>query len=82
MAVQNKGESKIYWILETKGREYPELESKNKAIERWCKAVTKQTGDEWKYLMVKQTYFKSIKNNVETFDVILPSRTSGLLTTL
>lgn len=68
VAVQNNGESKIYWIIETKGREYPELENKNKAIERWCRSVTKQAGNEWRYLMVKQSYFNLIKNKVGTFE--------------
>jgi type III restriction enzyme len=66
VAVQNIGEKKVYWILETKGREYPDLDNKNKAIERWCKAVSKQTGTEWKYLLVKQHLFNTDKKATTT----------------
>lgn len=79
IAVQKKKSSKIYWILETKGREYPELEKKNKAIERWCTSVAKQTGKEWKYLMVKQGFFNAIKNKGKSFEIILPSKESRLV---
>ena len=67
VAVQKIGKEKIHWILETKGREFPELENKNKAVERWCKQVTKQTGKEWKYLMVKQSKFNSACKNINSF---------------
>ncbi|MCZ2459843.1 MAG: DEAD/DEAH box helicase family protein [Chitinophagales bacterium] len=66
VAVQTIGKKKVYWILETKGREYPDLDNKNKAIERWCKAVTKQTGVEWKYLLVKQHLFNTDKKATVT----------------
>lgn len=71
VAVQKVGKDKIYWILETKGREFPELDNKNKAVERWCKQVTKQTGKDWKYLMVKQSKFNSIGNNINSFSKFL-----------
>ncbi len=66
IAVQSVEKKKVYWILETKGREYPDLENKNKAIERWCSAVTKQTGNEWKYLLIKQAVFNIHKQAVTT----------------
>jgi len=67
VAVQATGKKIVFWILETKGREYPDLENKNKAIERWCKAVTEQTGKEWKYLMVRQSYFDMVKKSLKSF---------------
>jgi type III restriction enzyme len=79
IAVQKKKSSKIYWMLETKGREYPELENKNKAIERWCSSVTKQTGREWKYLMVKQAFFNAIKDKGKSFEIVLSSKESSLV---
>jgi type III restriction enzyme len=66
VAVQTIGKKKVYWILETKGREYPDLDNKNKAIERWCKAVSKQTSTEWKYLLVKQHLFNTDKKATTT----------------
>ncbi|MBP7090694.1 MAG: DEAD/DEAH box helicase family protein [Syntrophorhabdaceae bacterium] len=66
VAVQLVNEKKTYWILETKGREYPDLDNKNKAIDRWCKAVSEQTGFEWKYLLVKQAIFNVDKKTTKT----------------
>ncbi len=66
VAVQILGKKKVFWIIETKGREYPDLDNKNKAIERWCKAVTEQTGFEWKYLLVKQAIFNVDKKTTKT----------------
>lgn len=71
VAVQKIGKQKTYWILETKGREFPELDNKNKAVERWCNQVTKQTGIEWKYLMIKQSKFNSTGINVKSFSRFL-----------
>lgn len=75
VAVQKKGKKNIYWILETKGREYPELENKNKAIERWCKSITDQTKKQWKYLLVKQIFFDARKKNVNTFEKLVTNLT-------
>lgn len=61
VAVQTEGKNKIYWILETKGREYPELENKNNAIKRWCESVATQSKQEWRYLIVKQAKFEVFK---------------------
>jgi len=66
VAVQKVGTKRVFWILETKGREYPDLDNKNNAIERWCKAVTHQTGDEWKYLMIKQNHFNGVKKGIKS----------------
>jgi type III restriction enzyme len=67
VAIQKVGKQKVFWILETKGREFPELDNKNKAVERWCDQVSKQTGKEWKYLMVKQLKFTGASKNVISF---------------
>lgn len=71
VTVQSVKNKKIFWILETKGREYPDLDNKNKAIERWCSAVTKQTGKEWKYLLIKQIDYNRIKKSITTFNALL-----------
>jgi len=68
VAAQKVGKKRVYWILETKGREYPDLDNKNKAIERWCKAVTNQTGDNWNYLMIKQSRFESCRKSLKTLE--------------
>lgn len=66
VVVQNDNGKKRYWIIETKGREYPDLENKKKAVERWCKAVSEQTKDTWGYLLVRQVEFNKIKQRVTT----------------
>lgn len=71
VAVQKIDKEKVFWILETKGREFPELDNKNSAIDRWCKQVTEQTGKEWKYLMVKQSKFNFIGKSIKSFSRFL-----------
>ncbi|WP_456407071.1 DEAD/DEAH box helicase [Caldithrix abyssi] len=66
VAVQNVDGKKTFWIIETKGREYPDLENKNRTIKRWCEAVSKQTVGEWKYLLVRQTHFNEIKGKLQS----------------
>ncbi|HPO91471.1 MAG TPA: DEAD/DEAH box helicase family protein [Victivallales bacterium] len=61
VAVQKENNNRVYWIIETKGREYEDTDKKDEAIKRWCKDMTKQT-NEWKYLKVMQTDFEKIKN--------------------
>lgn len=71
VAVQLVGKKKVFWILETKGREYPDLENKNKAIDRWCKAVSEQTRFEWKYLLIKQSFFNINKKTTKIFQQLV-----------
>jgi len=81
VAVQKVDKKRVYWILETKGREYPDLDNKNKAISRWCNAVTKQTGNEWKYLLVKQSIFNVGKEATTTLNKLaekITNQTGGI----
>ncbi|HEW92557.1 MAG TPA: hypothetical protein ENF81_08460 [Thermotogaceae bacterium] len=39
-----------YYIVETKGREEIQVPKKNLAAYKWCEAVSKATGENWKYL--------------------------------
>ncbi|MBI2191403.1 MAG: DEAD/DEAH box helicase family protein [Planctomycetes bacterium] len=57
VAVQEYGDSEINWIIETKGRVWEGTEAKDAAIEDWCKKVSDQTGEEWRFLRVNQTDF-------------------------
>lgn len=66
VTVQTVGKKKVYWILETKGREYPELENKNNAIKRWVESVSSQSKQQWNYLMIKQMKFESFKKIKKT----------------
>ena len=61
VAVQNTKDGEVYWIIETKGRVWEDTESKDKAMENWCKRVTEATGDDWRYQRVNQTDFDSCR---------------------
>jgi len=67
VAVQKINNKRIFWIIETKGREYEDTYQKDKAIEKWCDDVSKQTKQEWKYLKVPQKEFDLFKNTCKTF---------------
>ncbi len=71
VAVQNIDGRKQYWIIETKGREYPDLENKKKAVERWCYAVSEQTGDEWGYILVRQSEFNFVKSKIKSLQGLI-----------
>jgi type III restriction enzyme len=51
----------IAWIIETKGRVWEGTEAKDEAIEDWCKRVSKQTGQVWRFARVNQGDFDSQK---------------------
>ncbi|BAU22777.1 hypothetical protein THC_0379 [Caldimicrobium thiodismutans] len=57
VAVQKVGSKKVFWIIETKGKEYEDTDKKDEAIKKWCMDITTQTGQEWKYLKVMQKDF-------------------------
>jgi len=40
----------VYYVVETKGREEIQVNEKNLAAYKWCEAVSKATGENWKYL--------------------------------
>jgi len=57
LAVQNLNGKEVYWILETKGREDVNVALKDEAIQNWCEKISRQTGQDWKYLKIKQSMF-------------------------
>ncbi len=61
IAVQKSNKKRIFWIIETKGREYEDTDRKDEGIQRWCEDMTRQTKTEWKYLRVNQSTFYSLK---------------------
>lgn len=61
VAVQKTGNKEVYWIIETKGREYEDTDRKDAAIKKWCEDMTSQTKQEWRYLKVMQSTFNSLK---------------------
>lgn len=66
IAVQKKARKEIFWIIETKGREYEEVKRKEDAIKKWCKDISEITKSRWAYLKVPQQIFDSEKSNFES----------------
>ena len=60
VAVQ-KGEdgTLVHWIIETKGRKYENLPYKEASIREWCRKVSAQVGEDWRYLRVDQLIFEN-----------------------
>lgn len=67
VAVQVVDDKRTCWIIETKGREYPETDRKDAAIKKWCDEVSEQSKELWRYIKVQQNLFNSFKNNILTF---------------
>jgi type III restriction enzyme len=57
VAVQKAQDGEVNWIIETKGREYEDVQHKDKSIEDWCQKISTQTGQAWRYLKVPQVAF-------------------------
>ncbi len=59
IAVQKGKEGQIVnWIVETKGRAFENLPNKEASIREWCKKVSVQRNEAWKYIRVDQSSFE------------------------
>ncbi len=57
VAIQKTKEGLVRWILETKGREFANTDAKAQHMVRWCQDVKRETGENWRYLKVRQADF-------------------------
>lgn len=57
VAVQKTQDGAVNWIIETKGREYENIQCKDESIEDWCQKISAQTDQAWRYLKVPQAVF-------------------------
>lgn len=48
-------------MVETKGRVWEGTDNKDAAVEEWCRAVSEQTGQSWRYVRVNQPVFERVK---------------------
>lgn len=73
VAVQTTEDGLVYWILETKGREFDETSSKDSHMSRWCDEVSLETGETWRYLKVMQPIFDDFirKGDFRRFKALL-----------
>jgi type III restriction enzyme len=74
VAVQQTTQGKISWIIETKGREYEDVQHKDASIREWCDKITNQTRRQWCYLKVPQTAFDV--TSAKTFEGLVQQLTS------
>lgn len=57
VAVQSADEGDINWIIETKGREFTDTDRKDSAMRKWCRDVSDDTGEDWRYIKISQKDF-------------------------
>jgi type III restriction enzyme len=50
-----------HWLIETKGREDPDVAHKDRAAQLWCENATVLTGQPWRYLKVPQAGFEKLQ---------------------
>lgn len=64
-----------HWLLETKGREDPDVTHKNARAEKWCEDVTLLTQSCWQFQIVKQKDF--IQLNPRTLADLMGAVSAG-----
>ena len=81
VAVQKTHDGAINWIIETKGREYENIQHKDESIEDWCQKISAQTDQTWRYLKVPQIIFDTRKweNFGELAQTILAPGPEGVM---
>lgn len=69
VAVQTIKGQDVFWIVETKGREFEETTSKDAHMARWCDEVSRESGRDWRYLKVRQMVFEDFyrRGNIRSF---------------
>ncbi|MDD4060835.1 MAG: hypothetical protein PHW08_09090, partial [Kiritimatiellae bacterium] len=63
VAIQKTQEGLVRWILETKGREFVNTDAKALHMTRWCQDVKSETGENWRYLKIRQIDFADFTKN-------------------
>ncbi len=58
VAAQATQAGPVYWIIETKGREFDDTDTKAKHMTRWCEEVSQESGERWRYIKVSQATFQ------------------------
>ena len=54
VAVQQVDGKAVNWIIETKGRVWEGTRTKDEAILSWCRRVSEQIGDQWRFIRINQ----------------------------
>jgi len=61
VAVQQTENGEVNWIIETKGRVWEGTRAKDEAIESWCRRVSEQTDEQWRYVRINQSEVSLVK---------------------
>ena len=61
VAVQEAEGKEVNWIIETKGRVWEGTRAKDEAIGSWCRRVSEQTGELWRYIRINQKDVNLVK---------------------
>ena len=69
VAVQKVDGRDVNWIIETKGRVFPDVEHKDRGIRVWCHTMREQTDQDWRYCRVDQLVFD--KGQHATFEALV-----------
>jgi type III restriction enzyme len=56
-----KLENGEHYLIETKGREDPDVKHKDRAAMRWCEYASNLTKTSWQYLKIPQKEFRKLK---------------------
>lgn len=62
VAVQEAGGATVNWIIETKGGVWEGTRAKDEAIGSWCRRVSEQTGEQWRYIRINQKDVNLVKS--------------------
>jgi type III restriction enzyme len=65
----------VHWLLETKGREDPDVSFKNARAEKWCEDVTELSGVTWRFQIVRQKDYNKL--NPQTLSDLISGLTAG-----
>jgi len=66
-------ENGVHYLIETKGREDPDVPHKDRAAKLWCEYVTSLTKIPWQYLKIPQRDFTQLEpNEFSDLDVFKP----------
>lgn len=73
VAVQATKDGSVYWIIETKGREFEDTDAKAVHMHRWCEGVAQESGQKWQYLKVLQPVYEGFRrsSNVRQFSALV-----------
>ena len=59
VATQKTESGETNWIIETKGRVWENTERKEAAMREWCRQMTSETHNSWRFIRVNQADFET-----------------------